>query len=169
MSRVLLSSDLHLGHANAYKFRTVFSAAEEHHNTLFDNLASALAKRDTLILLGDVAFTPEWNQKIASIRCQQKILVMGNHDRDKLSIQELASTYDKVYSLLSYRNVWLSHCPIHPEEIRRRLGCFHGHTHFHNISDPRYVNLCGEQTEYKPITWQEAMERLNDGINQSGA
>lgn len=160
-------SDLHLGHAGITKFRQGFNSAEEHHEILFDNLASNVTKRDTIILLGDVAFTSEWNKRIASIRCLSKVLVMGNHDRDKLTITELAETYDKIYSLVSMRKVWLSHCPIHPEELRRRKGCFHGHTHYNNISDARYVNLSVEQTNFMPITWQEAEERLNDAVNPS--
>jgi calcineurin-like phosphoesterase family protein len=161
MSRVWLMSDLHLGHNSICKYRKTFSSAEEHHNTLFENLASTVGKKDSLILLGDVAFTSEWNAKIKTISCAHKMLIMGNHDRDKVSILELADTYDnKVYSLLSKKNFWLSHAPIHPDEIRNRRGVLHGHTHQYCVSDGRYVNLSVEQTDYKPILWDDAVDRI---------
>lgn len=41
---------------------------------------------------------------------------------------------NKVYSLVKYKGFWLSHAPIHPEELR---GCknIHGHCHDAVISD----------------------------------
>ena len=176
MGKLLLSSDHHLGHKNNTKYRTQFSSAEEHHNFVFENLATNVGKRDTLYLLGDVAFDKYWLEKIKSIKCQHKKLILGNHCSEHNTIKELADAFDSVESLLSKRNVWFSHCPIHPQEMRGRLFNVHGHLHGNVVErtvfeygnaigmaqDERYVNVCLEHTNYKPISFAEIMERFNE-------
>lgn len=158
MSKVFIASDLHLGHAGICRFRTMFSSAEEHHNTILENVCSAVGKRDTLILLGDVVFTKEWLDKFTtSLVCNKTILVPGNHD---IKMKYLVDAFTDVTSFFSRKNVWLSHCPIHPDEIRNRIGNIHGHTHSHNIQDNRYFNASLENTNYKPILWDDAVARL---------
>lgn len=78
MSRYIIS-DTHLGHNSIHKFRDGFSSAEDHHDRIYEGLCK-IPKRATLFLLGDIAFTPEWLQKIKDLPCQNKILLVGNHD-----------------------------------------------------------------------------------------
>jgi calcineurin-like phosphoesterase family protein len=167
MSRLLFMSDLHLGHDNAYIWREGFSSPEDHHNTIYDNLASELRKSDTLYLLGDVCFTKGWLQKVASLKCRHKMLVVGNHDTERgITMQDLCLTYDKVVALTTHRNYWLSHAPIHPREMRGRIANIHGHTHA-NCIEGSYINACAEQTEYKPITFEGLVARYKgdkDGL-----
>lgn len=159
MSKMMICSDLHLGHVNICKFREGFSSAEEHHEVMFDKLASNISKRDTLYLLGDVAFTPEWNAKIGEIKCAHKLLVLGNHDTDtKVSIQDLMSVYDNIVSLIGKRNMWFSHMPIHPREFYRKEFNLHGHVHQKSILDPRYINVSVDVLpEMKPISFQKLL------------
>lgn len=167
MSRLMISSDLHLGHKNICKYRKDFSSSEEHHEIIFDNLASNIHKRDTLYLLGDVAFDKYWLDKVSKIQCQHKKLICGNHDRDHHTMKELCEAFDSVECLLSKRNIWWSHCPIHPQEMRGRDFNIHGHLH-HKIAevgirgeyvrDKRYINVCVEHTNYKPISFENLME-----------
>ena len=82
MTRLMITSDLHLGHKNIHKFRTGFDSAEHHHEVMFENLAMNIQKRDSLILLGDIAFDKYWLEKIASIKCEKKLLICGNHDTE---------------------------------------------------------------------------------------
>lgn len=161
MSKFLIWSDLHLGHNAICKYRTQFSSPEEHHETIFDRLATALGKRDSLWLLGDIAFTQEWLDKIAGLKCAKKTLILGNHDLErKLRFTDLVGVYDSVQSLVGKRNYWFTHCPIHPDEIRGKGGVIHGHTHNKNIPDDRYFNACVENTDYHPITFEQIMERM---------
>ena len=130
MSRLMITSDLHLGHKSICRYRPQFSTMEEHNEILFDNLASNVTKRDTLFLLGDIAFDIEWHLRIADIKCKHKVLILGNHDTDrKPKVHQFAHCYDKIHGLLSHRNYWWSHCPMHPQELRGRLGNIHGHLH----------------------------------------
>lgn len=176
MSKLLLTSDLHLGHKNVHRFRTQFSSAEEHHEVIFDNLASNVSKRDSVIFLGDVAFTEEWNEKIGTIQCAKKTLILGNHDCENLNIKDLVKVYDDIHGLWSKGPCWLSHCPIIKQEMRHKLLNIHGHLHFNNVwkneepegfvfreggpafldeIDPLYFNVCLEHTDYKPIDFQD--------------
>ena len=108
MSKLFLAADLHLGHNNIIKYRTDFASAEDHHNTIYENLASAIGKRDTLWLLGDVAFTKEWLNKIKDIRCIRKVLIVGNHDCERgIHMKDLVDVYDGVFSLISHKNWWV--------------------------------------------------------------
>lgn len=158
MSFMYLTSDLHLGHRSVHKYRTQFSSAEEHHEAVFDNTASAVNKRDTLWLLGDVAFDRYWLERIKGIRCH-KVLVCGNHDRDRnITMKDLCEVYDKIYALQSHRNMWFTHCPIHPQEIRGREAVIHGHLHDKLIPDDRYINVCLEHTDFRPVKFCDILE-----------
>lgn len=160
MSRLMLMSDLHLGHKNICKYRPNFSSEEEHSNTIYENLATNIGKRDTLWLLGDVAFTFEWLEKIKQIKCKRKVLIVGNHDLERgITMKHLVDVYDDVFAVLSHRNYWFQHTPMHPQEMRSRLGNIHGHLHGSIIDDPRYFNVCVEHTNWKPISFAEVIQR----------
>jgi len=174
MSRLMITSDLHLGHKNICKYRTQFNSMEEHNEIIFDNLASSVTKRDTLFLLGDIAFSLDWHQRVSEIRCKHKVIILGNHDTDRsVKVHQFAGLYDKVHGLLSHRNYWWSHCPIHPQELRGRKGNIHGHLHGNMVwgeeqesgglmgestwseVDQRYINACVEHTDWKPVSFEE--------------
>lgn len=173
MTRLLISSDLHLGHKNIHKYRTQFATAEEHHEFVFEQLATSVNKRDSLILLGDVAFSFEWLAKIADLKCAKKLLICGNHDTENgIKMRDLVKAYDDVMALHSRANYWFSHCPIHPQEMRNRKGNIHGHLHQKLVTiqanpvfptperkDPRYINVCVEHTNFKPISFADIINR----------
>lgn len=165
MSRLMITSDLHLGHNNICKFRP-FESAEEHHEILFDNLATNINKRDSLLLLGDIAFNAYWLKRLDEIKCVKKTLILGNHDTEKVNMKVICQHYDAVHSLYSKRNNWFSHCPIHSDQFRDRKLNIHGHLHDENVLavfgltyDKRYFNACVEHTDYKPISYSEIIER----------
>lgn len=174
MTKLWLCADLHLGSKNVTKFRTDFSSCEEHDSIIYDNLASSVGKRDSLYILGDVVVGERlksefWLGEIGKIRCAKKTLVLGNHDTDhKVSIHQLAAVFDDIHSLHARRNVWFSHCPIHPNEMRGKIANIHGHLHANVIDSPRYINVCLEHTGYKPITFGEIQERFLSRIVASG-
>lgn len=163
MSRVYFAADLHIGHKNIANFRTQFSSAEEHDGVVMGNILTTVTKKDKLYLLGDIAFTDEALDKIASIPCR-KVLVIGNHDTELkrgITFQKIVDTYDEIHSLSIYKDYWITHCPIHPQEIRQKKGVIYGHTHQHSIDDPRYQCVSLEHINYRPIVWSKLEERFN--------
>jgi len=172
MSRLMITSDLHLGHKNIHKFRTQFSSPEEHHEIIFENLATNIHKKDSVYFLGDIAFTNEWLERIEKINCVKKTLILGNHDTEKLKMGAIMMTFDSIHSLQKRRNCWLSHCPIHTSQFRGSKLNIHGHLHNDKVlalspiwgdmrPDLTYFNACVEHTDYKPISFSEIIERRN--------
>ena len=169
MSRLLVTSDLHLGHKNIHKFRQQFSTAEDHHNEIFENLAVNVKKNDSIIFLGDICFDDFWLEKIKNLNCKKKTLILGNHDTEKVNIRDIAFSYDAVHSMMNKRDSIFTHCPIHPDEFRKQSLNIHGHLHdkvIHKkgamlmVPNTKYFNACVEHTDYKPITYAEIMQRL---------
>lgn len=151
MSQVWFSSDFHIDHKNIHKFRCKdkgffrdFKDESEHREWLFDWVNDNVRKRDVLYLLGDIAFTEEALIEVGKLP-GRKVLVKGNHCAVKSDLY--SKVYDQVHGLTRYKHVWLSHAPIHPQELRGKFN-FHGHTHYQNVltetgeEDSRYMNCC---------------------------
>lgn len=150
MSNVYVTSDWHLGHKNITNFRTEFESEQQHSEMILANYLSMITKKDTVWFLGDIVFSREYLQRISDLPGTKK-LVLGNHDVERtITISDLCLVYDGIYSLVNYKGAWLSHAPIHVDELRGKVNV-HGHCHFHKIPDKRYINVCLEHTAYAPI------------------
>jgi calcineurin-like phosphoesterase family protein len=166
MSRVFMISDLHLGHAAVLKFskERVGETIEEHDEWLRDQWNSVVYKRDLVYVLGDVA----WNHESLAMLSQmngQKTLIMGNHD--KMEVGYYLEYFARIRpSPWSYKGFWLSHCPIHPLELRGR-GNIHGHVHSKLIPDSRYVSVCVEALDGVPKLFTEIKEEYDNDKNSA--
>lgn len=120
MSKVFFISDLHIYHKNIMKFAGEHRSApspEEHDEWLIGRINSRVRNRDKLFILGDVV----WRGNDLSVMKRingQKELIVGNHDEYPMT--EYLKYFDKVHAFRKYKNFWLSHCPIHPAELRGR-------------------------------------------------
>lgn len=160
MSDVWFTSDLHLGHKNIANFRKIFENEEHHRYVVKENYHKVVSKRDKVFFLGDIAFTEEALKDVGSWVASKKVLIMGNHCTDNVSVKEIVKYFDEVHSLKKYKEFWLSHAPLHQEELRGKFN-IHGHMHFNKIEDSRYLNVCLEHTNYTPINLNEVRKRLN--------
>ncbi len=110
---------------------------------------------------------------IATIKCQKKTLILGNHCTERVHITELVKSYDVIHGLWTKRNCWWSHCPLHPHAMRGHILNIHGHEHGNLVMteeysehsgqpfdtpDPMYFNACLEQTDYQPICFEDIMK-----------
>ncbi len=149
----MFSSDFHLGHRVITKYRPQFKSIEEHDNAIFDEM-SKLGKRDILYILGDFIFDGNDYGRYISIMdkmsCRIK-LVMGNHDSLKLYKEP---RFEMQLPLFSYKGIWLSHCPIHEKELRKRVGNIHGHLHGGVIESDRYFNVCLDNNKNKFVDFE---------------
>lgn len=166
---VFFTSDLHLGHKTICKYRTKFDTPKEHDDYVIDKIL-ALGKRDILFVLGDFLFDgdhyEEYIERLAKKKCRIK-LVMGNHDSKKLYKEDI---FEMQLPLFSYKGMWVSHCPIHPQEMRNRTKNIHGHLHlesvmmeqrngdfnptFKTVKDPRYFNVNLDVNNYEFVPWE---------------
>ena len=151
MGQLYFASDLHLGHRNIAKFRCKergffrdFQDEIEHRSWLKEAWNKKVNKRDKVFCLGDMCFSEEALEDFKTWT-GTKVLIAGNHCCDSISMKDIVNSgvYSEVYSLLKYKEFWLSHAPIHASELRGKF-CIHGHTHYYKINDWRYYNACVE-------------------------
>ncbi len=146
---VYFCGDPHLGHRNIAKFRP-FVTSTEHNTALFlESWHKTIRKNDIVYFMGDAAFDKESLDLIGNLNAR-KILIKGNHD-DMVSTVDQASVFQEIHGMLKYKACWLTHAPIHPDEMRGRKANIHGHVHDKSIlkgwgpwkrPDRKYINTC---------------------------
>ena len=123
--------DPHLGHKNIAKFRPWVQSMEDNTAIFCDFWQKTIRKNDIVFVMGDAAFCDESLDVYKNLR-GRKILIAGNHD-DYVSTQKQTEAFDEIHGMLSYKKMWLTHCPIHPHEMRGRIANVHGHVHSKSI------------------------------------
>lgn len=53
------------------------------------------------------------------------------------------------------KNFWISHCPVHYQELRGRVGNIHGHLHFAELDDPRYFDVGLDKNNFKFVDFED--------------
>ena len=176
MSQVLFTSDLHLGHKNICKYRPEFRTMQEHDEYLISKIVR-LDKRTVLYILGDFLFKGEhykkYMDKLASKRCRIK-LVMGNHDSIDLYKENI---FEMQLPLFCYKNLWVSHAPIHTNEMRGRSGNIHGHLHKEFVTtkkvwgrkqiDTRYFNVNIDVNNYMFVAFDNIKKHFEGGRGET--
>lgn len=154
MSKTYFTSDWHLGHKNIIKYRPQFKDIQDHDNTLINNFNSVVRKRDVVYFLGDILFTEESLELFKKLNYCRKVLILGNHDY--LSTKYYLEVFDEVRGFISFKNYWLSHCPIHPQELRNRIGNIHGHLHASILKDTnnKYFDVCPEKHNFQLVDFE---------------
>ena len=160
MAKVYFTSDWHLGHKNILKYRPEFSSIEDHNQTLINNFNSVVKKRDTVYFLGDIVFEQKDLELIKQLVPSRKILYLGNHDY--LSAKDYLTVFDEIYAIRSFKSYWLSHCPIHPQELRNRKGNIHGHLHASILDDSRYFDVSPEKHNYQLVDFETIKIHFNN-------
>lgn len=155
MSKTYFCSDWHLGHRNILKYRPMFRSIEQHNQTFIDNFNRVVRKRDVVYFLGDICFTEESLEIIKNLNYCRKILYIGNHDLTDTKL--LYTAFDEVYAFRSFKNYWLSHCPIHPQELRNRIGNIHGHLHASVLEDEdkKYFDVSPEKHNFELVDFED--------------
>lgn len=127
-------------------------------------------KKDITYILGDITMeTDEFYFYLDQMKGRKKV-ILGNHDMAK-NIPELLKYVESVAGMAKYKGIFLSHCPIHPQELEYRVSKnIHGHLHEYNVTkdiisntrntkgfqkDDRYINVSCEQVNYTPKTLKE--------------
>ncbi len=169
MSIVRFIGDHHFGHESCAKrrgFKDSFEMAEyiiKKHN-------SVVHKKDVTYLMGDITMhTDKWYFYLDQMNGIKKV-ILGNHDEAK-HIPELLKYVKSVASMVRYKGVFLTHCPIHPQELEYRVSKnIHAHLHEYSVvketisntrdthkgtKDDRYIGVSCEQIDYIPKTLEE--------------
>ena len=153
MSCVHFISDLHLGHSRILEFSPDRKGGDVdgHSQWLVDAWNSSVKKGDVVWVLGDVCFSKAHLHYLKRMNGHKKLLI-GNHD--KWDWETYYGYVNEVRGFTKYKKNWLSHCPIHPTELRGEYN-IHGHVHMNFLQDPNYINVSVEALDGVPITWEE--------------
>ena len=155
---ILFIADTHFGHRSICKYRP-FKTAEEHDETLINNWNSVVRKkRNTVWVLGDFMFRDD-SRDIKGIidRLNGNInLITGNHDYLPFCMHNKINI---MHGLTKKYKMWLSHCPIHPNELRGLVN-IHGHVHSETVDDKRYINVSANVIGYTPISLDAIRSQL---------
>lgn len=164
MSDVFVISDTHFMHENMYKFLNsdgskvrLFNSAEECDSLMIQLWNEMVRPKDKVYHLGDVAI-PRRGLAVLEALNGKKVLIKGNHDIFKP--QDYLKYFKDIRAHHLIAGVILSHVPIHPDSLSRFGFNVHGHTHSNIVTiggkpDQRYLNVCVEQTGYRPVPLEE--------------
>lgn len=174
-------SDLHLGHANCYKFTNYDGTkmrpwddmleAEEYMIQEYNKLVKP---EDTVYNLGDVgARTDRISCFMDRLVKSRRILIMGNHD-NKIGAKFLGKYFNEIRGCYNLENYIMSHIPVCSGSKGRFRRNIHGHTHGNfitinndgKIKDPWYRNVCVEVTGFRPINFSEIKEETEKLIDK---
>ena len=162
-----LISDTHLTHENILTFvkengerLRPFDSVEEMDELIISNWNGLVHPKDTIYHLGDVVI----NRKALSILDRlngRKVLIRGNHDIFKLRDYVKYFKDIRAYKVFPEYRIICSHIPLHPSCLERWKLNVHGHLHGNKLDDDKYISVCVEQTDYKPVPLEEIIKRAN--------
>ena len=162
MSTVRFIGDLHLGHENIAKFsgpqRGGITNVDEQDAWIVKRWNSVCTKNDVVWVLGDACMNKDKLPLLKKMK-GNKHLILGNHDEFALDVYK--PYFNKIHGFVRYKGMWLSHAPIHPDELRGKIN-IHGHTHNHTMNDRRYLCVSVEQVGGQPLPLEEALKRRDE-------
>jgi len=177
MPAVFLVSDTHFGHAGVCKFMCndgvtklrPWDNPEEMDEEMVKRWNETVRPNDKVYHLGDVVI----NRKALSIMRRlkgDKVLIKGNHDIFRL--EDYTPFFRDIRGYHVMNGMILSHIPVHEESLGRFGTNIHGHLHANRVMkvdkygtswiDPRYHCVCVEQTDFRPILFEDVIKRIKE-------
>ena len=182
MPAVFLTSDTHFGHTGVCRFTNSdgskmrpWTDPDEMDEEMVKRWNETVRPKDKVYHLGDVVINRK-ALKIMSRLNGDKVLIRGNHDifRD----DEYRQYFRELRAYHVMNGMILSHIPIHSESLGRFGTNIHGHLHANRVRkevetlhefgvrgsrhyiDVRYHCVCVEQTDYRPILFEDVIKRI---------
>jgi len=179
MPAIFLVSDTHFGHAGVCKFMRndgvtklrPWDNPEEMDEEMVKRWNETVRPNDKVYHLGDVVINRKALKTLGRLN-GDKVLIRGNHDifRD----DEYRQYFRELRAYHVMNGMILSHIPIHTDSIGRFGTNIHGHLHANRVMylptwriddtriDPRYHCVCVEQTDYRPILFEDVIKRIKE-------
>jgi len=183
MPTTFLVSDTHFGHTGVCKFTEADGVTKIRPWTDPDEMDEAMVKmwnetvrpNDKVYHLGDVVINRKALKTLARLN-GDKVLIKGNHDIFRM--EEYTPYFREIRAYHILNGLILSHIPVHPESLGRFGTNVHGHLHTNRVkkivgvnaktgefkysteNDVRYHCVCVEQTDFKPISLEDVVKRI---------
>ena len=142
--------------------------ADEMDEEMIKRWNETVRPNDKVYHLGDVVINRKALKTLHRLN-GDKVLIRGNHDifRDDEYRQHFREL--RAYHILN--GMIMSHIPIHTESLGRFGTNIHGHLHANRVMiqkhakatpeiDPRYHCVCVEQTDFRPILFEDVIKRI---------
>jgi calcineurin-like phosphoesterase family protein len=184
MPSVFLTSDTHFGHINICKFTNYdgspvrpWDDVQEMDEEMVKRWNNSVGPIDTVYHLGDVVI----NRKSLAIMDRlygDKVLIKGNHDI--FSLSDYSKYFRDIRAYHVMNGLILSHIPVSKDSLYRFGANIHGHTHGNRVRkicgvnvntgeilysdeiDPDYFSVCVEHTDFRPILFEDVLQRIKD-------
>lgn len=170
MAEIWFISDTHFGHANILKFvnhagqaiRPDFADTDHMDETMIARWNAVIGPGDKVYHLGDVGICSQKRLDAILPRLNgHKRLILGNHDNEDAKFYR--KHFQKIASWRHFTDdgvaLICTHFPLHKSSFLGRYdgACLnvHGHIHARRIPDPSYKNICVEQTDYRPVHYDD--------------
>ena len=176
MPAVFLVSDTHFGHAGVCKFLREdgtklrpWDNPEEMDEEMVKRWNETVRPKDKVYHLGDVVINRKALKTLARLN-GDKVLIKGNHDIFRL--EEYTPYFRDIRGYHVMNGMILSHIPVHESNLYRFGTNIHGHLHYNRVKnssgeiDSNYWCACVEQTDYRPILFEDVIKRIKE---QGGA
>lgn len=147
------TADWHLNETRIGGFNPFFrpfKSVEEQNKTIIDNCNAIVGKDDILIHVGDVALDEEGVRMMDKIICQNRVLIIGNYDEDKLDL--LKEYFSEIYHNKTYEinsiEYNLNHYPVNAIDGMMNIV---GHIHGLWKVQPNMINVGVDAWNYEPL------------------
>ena len=172
--RTFVVADLHFGdEAVCTRYRRAdgsplrpFASAAEMDTEIIRRWNQSVTERDLVYVLGDVGRGA--NVRSMRLLAGRKRLIAGNGD-DVAKIATLG-VFESIAVAKWLPGFLLTHIPVHPSQLRRGTVNIHGHLHANTVSDPRYICVSVEQTDFRPVCVSEigngTLKRFGSSCNR---
>jgi calcineurin-like phosphoesterase family protein len=191
MPAVFLTSDTHFGHAGVCRFTEADGVTKIRPWTDPDEMDEEMVRRwndtvrpnDKVYHLGDVVINRKSLATMARLN-GDKVLIRGNHDI--FPDVEYRKYFRELRAYHVMNGMILSHIPLHPESLGRFGVNIHGHLHTNRVkkirsvdirtgkflysteNDVRYHCVCVEQTDFRPILFEDVVQRIREEGGEVG-
>lgn len=158
MTKIWFTADLHLGHKNIIGYsKRPFKNMKHMEEIILLNWNARVSENDIVFVIGDFSFYPTPStRKIISRLNGTIVWIKGNHDKIPI-IQDLVIEYGG--------HMW--HLAHKPEDCHLDYNlCGHVHNSWKvKTEDERiFVNVGVDQWDFKPISIQEILEVIKNGV-----
>lgn len=164
---IWVTSDTHWFHSAIIDFA---DRPDDHNELMVRNWVELVQPGDKLLHLGDLVMgsTKRFDTEVAPYLTGEKHLLRGNHDHRKIGWYRKRGFYNAdrpaVTNYRGYR-IHFSHFP-QPKIVKRDLMAINVHGHIHENSSPhsRCLNVCVEQTDYKPVWIKDLLDNKIESL-----
>lgn len=157
------TSDWHLNEKRIGEFNPFFrpfESIEEQNQTIINNINRFVKNDDELYVLGDVAIDEDGVSLMDKIECENRVLIIGNYDTDKLD--KLAEYFKEIKEEMDLKvgdlECYLNHYPVNHVPDKFNIV---GHIHGLWKVKPNMVNVGVDAWHFRPVSEKEILFTYN--------